>query len=44
MFQHFFVYLCALNSDVIKELLETASHQPHVLKTGGEEEQKEIGA
>ena len=32
--------LCVFNSDVIKELLETASHQPHVLKKGGEEELK----
>lgn len=38
----FSVYvLCVFNSDVIKELLETASHQPHFLiKKGGEEEQK----
>ena len=28
--------LCVFNSDVIKELLETGSHQPHVLKKGGE--------
>lgn len=44
MLQHFFVCLCVFSSDVIKELLETASHQPHVLKPGGEEEQKETGA
>ena len=35
--------VCLFNSDVIKELLETASHQPHVLKKGGEKEQ-EVGA
>lgn len=29
------------NSDVIKELLETGSHQPHVLKKGGEKEREE---
>lgn len=36
--------VCVFNSDVIKELLETASHQPHVLEKGGEKEQEEIGA
>lgn len=36
--------LCVFNSDVIKELLETASHQPHgLIKKGGEEEQEEVG-
>ena len=33
----FSLCLCVFNSDVIKELLETGSHQPHVLKKGGGE-------
>lgn len=36
--------VCVFNSDVIKELLETASHQPHVVKKGGGEQQEETGA
>jgi len=44
MLQHFLsLGLRVFNSDVIKELLETGSHQPHVLKKGGEKEREETG-
>lgn len=44
MLQHLLsvVCLCVFNSDVIKELLEPASHQPHVLKMGGGKKRLEL--